>query len=226
MAQVSIPPLPKSRLVAAVALAGLLLIPRPAGACDGAPALATVPAEALAQSPPAEPEVAVSTPPSPSAPSRQWYGYQLMLADATSVGFTVLALRNERLDYAAIGGAASILLTPAIMHAIHGNALRAVASLFMRIAIPVTIGLVWHAANPCRPNEWFCGLDAVVFGGGIGLGTAMVIDWIWASKSPAPTPAPETKAVSAGRSRPIKLHAAAVAPVDGGGAKLVLGGSF
>jgi hypothetical protein len=220
MAQVSISPPPRSRLVAAVALAGLLLIPRP-GACDGAPALAAVPAEALAQSPPAEPKAAVSPPPSPSAPSKQWYGYQLMLADAASIGLIALAA-PRRLDDISPIGVASLLLAPGIIHAIHGSWWKAGASPLLRVAIPATVGLLWYAANPCSPGQEFCGLDAIAFGGGLGMVTAMVIDYVWASKPVTATPVPEEKAISANRS--INLHAAAA--LIGGGAKLVLGGSF
>jgi acetate kinase len=88
----------------------------------------------------------------------------------------------------------------------------------------VTVGLLWYAAETCSPGEWFCGLDAIVFGGGIGMVTAMVIDYVWASKPVTSTQGPEEKAISAKGNRSINLHAAA-API-GGGAKLVLGGSF
>jgi hypothetical protein len=148
-----------------------------------------------------------------------------MLADAASIGLIALAA-PRRLDEISATGAASLVLAPAIIHAIHGSWWKAGASPLLRVAIPVTLGLLWYAAETCSPGEWFCGLDAIVFGGGIGMVTAMVIDYVWASKPVTATPAPDTKAVSAGTSRSIKLHAAAVAPVDGGGAKLVLGGSF
>jgi hypothetical protein len=165
----------------------------------------------------------VSANASPS--STQWYGYQLMLADATAIAIYA-ASAPRRADAVSWLGATSFFFAPAVVHAMNRRPWLAVASPLMRLGIPTALGLLWYAANPCQPNQMFCGLDAVVIGGGLGLAAAMVIDYVWARKPTSLAPATAVAPSAPRRRAPVELRAAAIAPAQGGGATLVLGGTF
>jgi hypothetical protein len=228
MTRLSIPSLPRSWLIAVAvgALTALLLVPR-LGTCAEAPALAVSQPGGPGSPPSWRQNRSLTSPPSacpPSSAAKQWYGYQLMIADATSIGIIALSA-PRRLDDLAGFGAVSLVLAPAIIHALHRRWWQTAASPAIRIVSPLLIGLLWYAANPCSGKE-LCGLDAIALCGGIGMVMAMVVDYVWAWKPVTVAPAPEPKQASARRNHAIEFRAATVAPVDGGGAKLVLGGSF
>jgi hypothetical protein len=202
------------RVGAAVLLASLVLVPR-SGICAGHDLLPT--------------EGASEAVPAAQITATRWYGYQVMLADVASLGLLAMGQPKsfaQTPNVLTTAGLASFFLAPAVVHAMNGRPWLAVASPLLRVGLPVTVGLLWYAAFSCRVESNFCGLDAIVLGGGLGLSTALVLDYVLARTPAAASSGPDAKPRSMKRSRWIELRAAAVAPVDGGGAKLLLGGAF
>ena len=77
-----------------------------------------------------EPADEPSAPPPAPSPREHWYGWQLLMSDATSM---TLALATQESWLAASG----YLLAPPLIHVFHGQGTRALASAGMRIGLPL-----------------------------------------------------------------------------------------
>jgi hypothetical protein len=159
-------------------------------------------------------------PPSPP-PVKRWYGYQIMLTDLGSI----LLLTNSG-QYL---GTISYLAVPAVIHGLHHNRSMAIASPLLRLGLPLAGMLIGVSAENCPHNTSSddgesCGLGGAILGLGIGLLTAMILDYSLASYEDVPT----YGAVPPTARRPLSgvtLAGAGVAPTANG-ATLVLGGAF
>jgi hypothetical protein len=101
-----------------------------------------------------------------------WYGWQVMLADAATIGVTI-ASQNPYVF------AGSYLIGAPVVHAVHERGGASVASLGLRVALPVVGGMLGSAAARCgHPNgdADFCGFGEVIVGFGAGLLLASAID--------------------------------------------------
>jgi hypothetical protein len=120
---------------------------------------------ALAQAP-GETEVTVPTPSVPTV--SEWYGWQILVADGATFSLAGATGQGD-IAFGWIG-------TGAAVHVAHGHNGRAVASLGLRVALPV-LGLYLGAASAqgCT-GEDLCGLGPALIGGMIGMGIAEVTD--------------------------------------------------
>jgi hypothetical protein len=168
-----------------------------------------------------------ATPAPETAAARRWYGYQLMLSDAGSLA-AALALAHSEGGVATAVGAGGFLVVPIGVHLEHRNARMAIASPLLRSLLPILGAAVGMGLETCSPGEWFCGLGGALLGGGVGMLTAMTIDYALAIEGmqrPAPH-APPGHATSPSRNtgRPTAI-VAGLAPTKAGAA-VVLGGRF
>ncbi len=130
--------------------------------------------------------------PVPSAPTS--YRWQIVAADVAAVGSLVMALENGSKDWASFGLATYGLGAPMI-HAANHHGGRALASLTVRIGLPL-IGGMLGARQGCgapAPGDGACGDsgfpdDGYVKGIAIGAVAAMAIDaWLIARPEHKPS---------------------------------------
>jgi hypothetical protein len=109
------------------------------------------------------PEASASSEASPPVRSprepRHWYGWETLLADGISLVTAPIIV--------GIGG--YFLATP-ITHVAHGNPGRAFGSIAMRIALPLTLGLVGSGSSTRDEST------GLVVGGLLGVATAIILD--------------------------------------------------
>lgn len=161
----------------------------------------------------------------PAASTMRWYGYQIMLADAASLGLGLAVNRPEVLI-------AGYLLGPAILHATHRQGLQTVMSPVMRALLPALGIAIGTQFKTCNANGDECELGGFFVGGGIGLATAIILDWSLAWKktaSPAP-PVSRSALDDDGQTRPASpsglTFTTAGFALNPNGPGLVLGGRF
>ena len=122
-------------------------------------AILTVVSPAWAQDVPPEPRPsghAVARPPQAEAPvtEERWYGWQLIVVDLATFG---------------TGGP--------VVHAAHGNWGTFAGSVGLRMGLTVAGGFSGLALANCDHDSGeYCGLGAMVIGGGLGWLTAVIID--------------------------------------------------
>jgi hypothetical protein len=159
----------------------------------------------------------------PAVRTRQWYGYQIMGADVASIAvmFTGVA--------APVGGL-GFFMAPPVIHGVHHNVTMAIVSPVMRVGLPLAGGLIGASTESCshtQDDDW-CGFGGALAGAGLGLLTAMILDYslAWESLDAAPHSAEAVRSPEPPR-RPsrINLTTAGIAP-SANGASLVLGGRF
>ena len=219
-------------LVTAPLAIAILLAGAARGICAEAAALPSGYPSAVPYQPEPSSEVMLAPPQSlrevprmpPPPTTRQWYGYQLMLNDAASIVLMAGALGGG--SSATVGGL-SFFFGGSVIHGLHKQAGWAVASPLMRVGFAVVGGLVGVAAENCHSTDDFCGLGGLVVGGGLGLLTAMIVDYsvAWTDGTSA-TETDVGQPIAKSRSSRISFASAGLAPLRDGGASLVLGGRF
>jgi hypothetical protein len=156
----------------------------------------------------------------PEREIRQWYGYQIMAADLASAGLAIFG------SQAAVGEI-GLLVGPSVIHGIHGRTGLAITSPVLRVLLPVAGALIGASATPCSntQDDSSCAMGGAILGGGIGLLTAMILDWslAWQTVEAPATFARESEKQS--HTSGFHLTAAGVSPTASG-ATLVLGGRF
>jgi hypothetical protein len=225
-------------LLTAPLVIALLLLGAARGICAEATA---VPSPGYATALPYQPaplnnEVMLVAPPTlreeprvpPPPTQRHWYGYQLMLSDAASIALIAGAAGGGAT--AGLGGV-SFFFGGSVIHGVHKQAGWAVASPLMRAGFTVVGALVGMTAENCSSSDNFCGLGGLAVGGGLGLLTAMIVDYSVAwTEGPADAEAyagaDADHPVAKSRSSRITFASAGLAPLRNGGASLVLGGRF
>lgn len=108
-------------------------------------------------------------------PERESYGWQIAIADVAS---TVLIFKAHD-QSAATAGLLTYALAGPIIHGAHEQGGRAVASLVLRVGLPVVSAWAWagYAQSRCSPNDDDCETEgAAAVGLLLGFATAMVID--------------------------------------------------
>jgi hypothetical protein len=185
--------------------------------------------EIVPYQPPAAPPAAYAAPPMmwppppPAPPVKRWYGYQIMLTDLASI--VCLASSRDTQYFGAMG----FLAVPAVIHGVHHNTSMAIASPLLRVGLPIAGMLIGVSSENCPHNTSsddgdVCGLGGALLGLGIGLLTAMIVDYSQATSEEVPRFGAIPPTV---RRRPsgVTLAGAGVAPTANG-ATLVLGGAF
>jgi len=117
------------------------------------------------------PGMTAALPAAPAPTESEWYGWQILIADGATLGIAAATEQGE-LALGWIG-------TGAVVHTAHGNYGRAVASVGLRVALPL-LGASAGAASAQGCTGDFCGLGEVLVGGLVGMGAAEVIDLVMA----------------------------------------------
>lgn len=109
--------------------------------------------------------------------AKQWYGWQVLAADATTITTTVLLAGDSRgkelAQYNLIGG---YLLGGPIIHLAHNNPGAAAGSIMIRAAMPVAGAFLGCDAHGPGDYDGFGCLPGAVLGGLIGMIGATTID--------------------------------------------------
>ena len=108
-----------------------------------------------------------------NAPTSEWYGWQIILADSASTGLLFAASAGVSPAVAVVGSAVGYLGAGPIIHGVHDRPGAARGSLGLRTGVPLGGALVGGmlAAGGSRRDS---GL-AAVYGGLLGFGTGLVI---------------------------------------------------
>lgn len=123
----------------------------------------------------------------------RWYGWQVMLADATVAGLT-LGLATVETDTGSTGVAlgvaalAAFALVPPAIHLAHGSPHDALLSFTVRTA-PLALGvLLFGITTAGRPGHCAEGCSELIlpFAGAVGSGIGMIYDWVALSSEPVP----------------------------------------
>jgi len=143
--------------------------------------------------------------------SNRWYGWQIMLADATLVAVAVATQVPAVVYLAPFDGV--------LVHVGNEEPVKALASVGIRSAGMFGGFLAGYAyrhatQGPCSEECYFEPLMAGIFGGALGLGVAAVIDWTALARKEAPPP-----------ERPPAVRSVGFTPRTGGGV-LAVSGSF
>lgn len=116
----------------------------------------------------------------PQEPRQEYYGWQVMLADAASLAL----LFNDEGTWLGVGGYA---LGGPIVHAAHGNVGSTLASAGLRAGLPVLgffAGVILvEQDSHCGEEEYDCDDGFAALGAGLALGalgvvSAVAIDWL------------------------------------------------
>jgi hypothetical protein len=161
----------------------------------------------------------------PEEPGSSWYGYQIMLADAASIGLGFATQRAEVL-------LAGFFIAPSVVHGLHRRPVQAVISPIARLVLPLIGMSIGSTFRNCNTGGDECYLGGMIYGTGIGVAAAMILDWSWAwSRPPVVAPHPtayamgESEDPSPAKSSGLAITTAGLAPTAQG-VNLVLGGRF
>jgi hypothetical protein len=162
-----------------------------------------------------------------------WYGWQILVADATAATLFFAATRSTS-TFGTVVGVSSIAgfaLDGLVVHAIHGRAEAAMGSLGLRLGATVIGGLIgMSTTTPCPTggtglagiDELACQLDSlgpIALGMGLGLLAASAIDVTLLSWEKARPPRPRANDARAPRIAPV----ASVLRQPGGPAGVMVG---
>jgi hypothetical protein len=151
----------RSSVLASLSISALFcLVTAPAGAQE---APADVPqGNTLSASPPPSTVPAIHAPAAATssdladtpAPSKRWYGWQTLTADAASITLIAAGVSSHT-DAVALMGVGSLALAPAAIHLGHGNYGAAGGSLAMRVAgVPIAAGIGYGLGTEiCSPKS-------------------------------------------------------------------------
>jgi hypothetical protein len=151
----------------------------------------------------------VAPAPAPAQELTNWYGYQILLADAATIGLGLVAESPALLF-------AGYVVGPIVIHALHRRKGLAALSPMMRLFLPALGIGIGTQFKTCNANGDECAMGGLFYGGGIGVATALILDWSlgW-EKSAPPSEPPRGFAVATAGVRPT-----------GDGFTFVLGGTF
>lgn len=103
------------------------------------------------------------------ADEREWYGWQIAVADALSV-----ALVATGRTVPAVIGLAGYALAGPVIHVVHGDGVEALADLGLRVGLPVGVTLLVIDGSP-RCNCDALGVGPIFFA--VAAATAMALDY-------------------------------------------------
>ncbi|HRG98294.1 MAG TPA: hypothetical protein PLR99_18715 [Polyangiaceae bacterium] len=137
---------------------------------------------AAADPPPSRPALAPWSGTGPRADDeRRWYGYQIMLGDAAGLGIVALGAGAESVQAAWVGVGA-LWTGPMIAHFAHRHVGRGFADFGLRFGLSIAGGALGLAigcsGSACSGDLGGIGQVAYAgMGAGVGLLSAMIIDW-------------------------------------------------
>lgn len=110
------------------------------------------------------------------ASSREWYGWQILTSDATTLVTTTLLLGSMNDEsYGQLNFAAGYLVGGPTIHVAHGNYATAFGSLLLRAGLPTAGGLIGCAAYG-HNGEFLGCLPGAALGLMLGMGGAIALD--------------------------------------------------
>jgi len=151
---------------------------------SGTPPVAPEPQGSEASEPEAvQPASPSTTPHDTSALRERWYGWQLLSGDGTALLLLIAAGASsdqkshisDVLGYSALG---AYLVGGPVIHVAHRNPGRALGSLALRAGLPILFGALGSTLENCSGDNDYdlCGLPGAIFGGGLGIATAITLD--------------------------------------------------
>lgn len=154
------------------------------------------------------------------------YRGSIAIADAAALGMFIGGGLGES-DVVGTAGILTYVLGSPAVHVAHGNGVGAMASLGLRVALPVggfAVGLA-VGEQRCKSDPspgWFCGLGEAVLGGAIGVVSASAIDIALLARTDVPVEKQDPWMLHAGNvnANPV------VASTPEGGLSLGLLGTF
>jgi hypothetical protein len=116
-------------------------------------------------------------------PSR-WYGWQTLATDGAAVGLLTASLftvdndgRNSPSSALAWGALGAYALGAPVMHFVHENPGRGLASFGMRVGAPIVLGFTGALLENCGGGGGdFCGLGGALIGTSLGIIGAVAVD--------------------------------------------------
>jgi hypothetical protein len=145
----------------------------------------------------AQPSLVPATPATPAPETPQTIAitdhYGLWVAGVDLAGFAaaVAADKPEIL-------LTSYLAAGPVVHLFHRNFKAAFGSFGLRAGLIFGGAMLGAIASDCRHGETLCGVEGTIYGGLIGAGTALVIDWFWLSEKTTRVPASPPALLRAG----------------------------
>jgi hypothetical protein len=164
-------------------------------------------------------ETAVPPLPQASADSDEGerYGHYMLLADAATMSMSIAAESGELF-------LASYLLTGAVVHFANGEVGRGLGSIGLRAGLPLVGGLAGAAAADGCSGE-LCGLGHIAVGMMLGMGTALVVDWVALARKSGPERRHSKGTPTMFRFAGVRANPT-LAPTRKGGLAMGLTGSF
>jgi hypothetical protein len=157
---------------------------------------------------------------SESGKQSKWYGWQVLVADGVSDITLITGLARDSGPTFYVG-AASYVITPAVIHVLHGNYGRAALGTLMRIVLPVGGALLTYELLKSQSdspdseyNRMGWGLMSLLVGA-LGMGAATTLDMAFASESPV-HPAGLSPLTSSKSYKMINFTTAGIVPAPSG----------
>jgi hypothetical protein len=124
--------------------------------------------------------------PNPAHPGNGWYGWKILLADGAVAGATGLCVAAGLEDPCWVPLSGYLFASP-IIHGVHRGPLRAIASVALRLSLPILGYWIGSKIPDCSINNYDgnCGLGESLFGAALGATTAVAIDSVWAFDDPS-----------------------------------------
>lgn len=118
--------------------------------------------------------------PTPKTRER-WYGWQSLSADGASLLLLIAAgaasdSKGKASDVMAYGAVGGYLLGGPVTHLLHDSPSRGLGSLGLRLGLPIAFGFIGSSLERCSEDFDLCGVPGAVFGGVLGIATAVVLD--------------------------------------------------
>jgi hypothetical protein len=159
---------------------------------------------------------ALTKPPAAPVVFRRSYGWQIVVADVSSVALTIAGGVGESDEVAGLGVAGYFLAAP-VVHFAHRNVWQGFASLGLRVGGPLVGAAIGNAVADCGESsgEHWCGIVPITVGVFAGILGAMIVDAAVFAREDVPRPR-----TTAGFSWSPGLR------LDRHGAGLAVGGQF
>jgi hypothetical protein len=116
-------------------------------------------------------------------PPNRWYGWQTLATDGAAVGLISASLatadngRNSPSSALAWGALGAYALGAPVMHFVHENPGRGLASFGMRVGGPILLGFTGAMLENCGGGGGdFCGLGGALIGTSLGIIGAVAVD--------------------------------------------------
>jgi len=101
-----------------------------------------------------------------------WYGWQVLAADAAGIIGTIGCTTAADSAVCVV----PFMIAAPTVHLSHGRPLQALASLGLRVALPIAGAIIGAQAANCTEGEWLCGVGEAALGVLIGTVTASMVD--------------------------------------------------